>query len=58
MYLSTTDVTLMIIALGMSVFMIFILSYANYKLLQENRNAYRRIRIWRERCRNHTTVPF
>jgi inosine-uridine nucleoside N-ribohydrolase len=58
MYLSTTDMIAMIIALGMATIMIVMLSYANYKLLQENRNAYRRIRIWRERCKNHTTVPF
>ena len=58
MYLSISDMIAMIIALSIALLMIIILSYANYKLLQENRNAYKRIRIWRERCRNHTTVPF
>lgn len=58
MYLSTTDMTLMIVALGMAIFMIIILSYANYKLLYENRNLYKRLRIWRKRCENHVQVPF
>ena len=58
MYLSTTDMIAMIIALGMAIFMIIILSYANYNLLQENRNVYKRLRIWRKRCENHVQVPF
>ena len=58
MYLSITDMIAVIIALSIALLMIVMLSYANYKLLQENRNAYKRLRIWRERCKNHTTVPF
>ncbi len=58
MYLSTTDMIAVIIALSIALLMIVILSYANYKLLQENRNAYKRLRIWRERCKNHVQVPF
>ena len=58
MYLSTTDMIAMIIALSMAIFMILILSYANYKLLYENRNLYKRLRIWRKRCENHVRVPF
>ena len=58
MYLSITDMIAMIIALTIALLMIIILSYANYKLLQENRNAYKRLRIWRKRCENHVRVPF
>lgn len=59
MYLSITDMTAMIIALGVALLMLIMLSYANYKLLQENRFLRSRLQVWRKRCqREHVEVPF
>ena len=46
------------IALGASLIMMFILAYANAKLIEENRYLRRRLRAWRKSCENHVEVPF
>ena len=58
MYMDTGMVVGITIALGASLLMIFILSFANTTLLQENRFLKQRLRAWRTACRNHTEVPF
>jgi hypothetical protein len=58
MYMDTPTVVGITIALGASLFMIFILAYANAKLIEENRYIRRRLRAWRKSCENHVEVPF
>ena len=58
MYIDTGTIIGITIALGASLFMIFILAYANAKLIEENRYIRRRLRAWRKSCENHVEVPF
>jgi hypothetical protein len=58
MYLDTGTVIAITIALGVSLVLIFVLSFANIHLLQENRFLKQRLRAWRLSCRNHVEVPF
>ena len=58
MYMDTGTIIGITIALGASLFMIFILAYANAKLIEENRYLRRRLRAWRKSCENHVEVPF
>ena len=58
MYINQAMIVGITIALGASLFLIFILSFANTTLLQENRFLKQRLRAWRTACRNHTEVPF
>ena len=56
MYFSTSDVTATIIALGMAILMIVLLTYANFVLLKQNRFLKERLkanRIARMRIDNH-----
>jgi hypothetical protein len=56
MYFTTSDVTATIIALGMAILMIVLLTYANYILLKENRFLKDRLkanRIARMRLENY-----
>ena len=58
MYLDTLTVIGITIALGTSLVVMFILAYANAKLIEENRYLRRRLRAWRKSCENHVEVPF
>jgi hypothetical protein len=58
MYMDTGTVIGITIALGASLIMMFILAYANAKLIEENRYLRRRLRAWRKSCENHVEVPF
>jgi hypothetical protein len=58
MYMDTGTLIGITITLGASLFMIFILAYANAKLIEENRYLRRRLRAWRKSCENHVEVPF
>ena len=58
MYMDTGTLICITIALGASLFMMFILTYANAKLIEENRYLRRRLRAWRKSCENHVEVPF
>ena len=58
MYMDTGTVIGITIALGASLIMMFILAYANAKLIEENRYIRRRLRAWRKSCENHVEVPF
>jgi hypothetical protein len=58
MYLDTATLVGITIALGVSLVMLFILTYANVKLIEENRYLRRRLRAWRKSCENHVEVPF
>lgn len=58
MYLDTAMIVGITIALGASLVMLFILAYANAKLIEENRYLRRRLRAWRKSCENHVEVPF
>jgi hypothetical protein len=58
MYMDTGTLIGITIALGASLFMIFILAYANAKLIEENRYLRRRLQAWRKSCENHVEVPF
>jgi hypothetical protein len=58
MYLDTATIIGITIALGASLFMMFILAFANTKLQQENRYLRQRLRAWRKSCENHVEVPF
>lgn len=56
MYFSTSDVTATIIALGMAILMIVLLTYANFVLLKQNRFLKERLkanRIARMRIDNN-----
>lgn len=58
MYLDTAMIVGITIALGVSLVMLFILTYANTKLIEENRYLRRRLLAWRKSCQNHVEVPF
>ena len=58
MFMDTGTVIGITIALGASLIMMFILAYANAKLIEENRYLRRRLRAWRKSCENHVEVPF
>jgi hypothetical protein len=58
MYLDTAMIVGITIALGVSLVMLFILTYANVKLIEENRYLRRRLMAWRKSCQNHVEVPF
>jgi hypothetical protein len=58
MYIDTPTVIAITIALGASLVMMFILAYANAKLIEENRYLRRRLRAWRKSCETHVEVPF
>lgn len=58
MYIDTPTVIAITIALGASLVMLFILGYANAKLIEENRYLRRRLRAWRKSCESHVEVPF
>ena len=56
MYFSSSDVTATLIALGMAILMIVLLTYANYTLIKENRFLKERLkanRIARMRLDNY-----
>jgi hypothetical protein len=58
MYLDTAMIVAITIALGASLVMLFILAYANARLIEENRYIRQRLRAWRKSCENHVEVPF
>lgn len=58
MYITTTTLVSITIALGASLFLLIVLAFANAQLLQENRFLKQRLRAWRQSCRNHVEVPF
>ena len=58
MFMDTGTIIGITIALGTSLIMMFILAYANAKLIEENRYLRRRLRAWRKSCENHVEVPF
>jgi len=59
MFISISTAIALTIALGTSLFLMIITTYANYQLLQDNKYIKSRLRAWRKSCqRNHTKVPF
>ena len=58
MYLSSGDMIAITIALVTSMALLFIVTFANIHLLNENRFLKRRLRAWRKSCQNHVEVPF
>ena len=59
MYLSIGDMTAIMIALGGSLFMLFMLLASNVYLLKQNRFLKSRLVAWRKACqREHVEVPF
>ena len=58
MYLTTGDMIAITIALGASMLLLFIVTFANIHLLNENRFLKSRLRAWRKSCQNHVEVPF
>jgi hypothetical protein len=58
MYLSSGDIIAITIALITSMALLFIVTFANVHLLNENRFLKSRLRAWRKSCQNHVEVPF
>ena len=58
MYLSSGDMIAITIALVTSMTLLFIATFANIHLLNENRFLKGRLRAWRKSCENHVEVPF
>jgi hypothetical protein len=59
MYLSSGDMIAIVIALVTSMALLFIVTFANIHLLNENRFLKGRLRAWRQTCQhNHVEVPF
>lgn len=59
MFISLGTAIGLTIALGVSLFLVTITTYANYLLLKENRYVKSRLQAWRQSCqREHTKVPF
>jgi len=58
MYLSSGDMIAITIALIASMALLFIVTFANIHLLNENRFLKSRLRAWRKSCQNHVEVPF
>jgi len=59
MYLTSGDMIAITIALVTSMALLFIVTFANIHLLNENRFLKSRLRAWRQSCQhNHVEVPF
>jgi hypothetical protein len=59
MYLTSGDMIAIVIALVTSMALLFIVTFANIHLLNENRFLKGRLRAWRRTCQhNHVEVPF
>lgn len=59
MYISLGTAIGLTIALGVSLFLVIITTYANYLLLKENKFVKSRLKAWRTACQhNHVEVPF
>ena len=58
MTLSYGEIVAITRALGASIILMFILTFANIQLLQENRFLKQRLKAWRKSCQNHVEVPF
>jgi hypothetical protein len=59
MYISYQELVAMTICAALSAFMLAMLFYSNYKLLNENRLLRSRVRRMRKRCeQEHVSVPF
>jgi hypothetical protein len=59
MYLTSGDMVAIVIALVTSMALLFIVTFANIHLLNENRFLKSRLRAWRRTCQhNHVEVPF
>ena len=58
MYLSSGDMIAITIALVTSMALLFIVTFANIHLLNENRFLKGRLRAWRKSCESHIEVPF
>jgi hypothetical protein len=59
MYISLGTAIGLTIALGVSLFLVIITTYANYILLRHNKYLKTRLQAWRKSCqREHVEVPF
>lgn len=59
MFISLGTAIGLTIALGVSLFLVIITTYANYTLLQQNKYLKSRLQAWRKSCqREHVEVPF
>lgn len=59
MYISLGTAIGLTIALGVSLFLVIITTYANYILLRQNKYLKSRLQAWRKSCqREHVEVPF
>lgn len=58
MYITTGTIMGITIALGASLFLLIVLTYANIKLVEQNRFLKQRLQAWRQACRSHVEVPF
>lgn len=59
MFISLGTAIGLTIALGVSLFLVIITTYANYLLLKENRFIKSRLQAWRKACQHsHVEVPF
>ena len=59
MYLSTIDIAVTTLALGVSSILVLITAYANHGLLHENRMIRQRLRMKTDHCNNyHSPRPF
>jgi hypothetical protein len=59
MYISLGTAIGLTIALGVSLFLVIITTYANFLLLRQNKYLKSRLRAWRNACqRQHVEVPF
>lgn len=59
MYISLSTAIGLTIALGVSLFLVIITTYANYLLLKEVKFVKSRLKAWRTACQHsHVEVPF
>ena len=59
MFISIGTAIALTIALGTSLFLMIVTTYANYLLLQDNRYIKSRLQAWRKSCQHsHVEVPF
>ena len=59
MFISIGTAIALTIALGVSLFLVIVTTYANYLLLQENKYVKTRLLAWRKSCQHsHVEVPF
>ena len=59
MFISIGTAIALTIALGVSLFLVIVTTYANYLLLQENKYVKTRLQAWRKSCqRDHAEIPF